>query len=287
MALGKEIRGKISSIQSTQKITKAMELVAASKMRKAQDLMNAGKTYANGLWSVIAHVSQANIDFQHPWFVHREVKKVGYVVVSTDRGLCGGLNINLFRTVLESMHELDKQNVGANFTTFGRKGASFFSRVSQVVSSKTDLPEDPELDSLLSAIRVQIDAFNAGEIDKLYLASNEFINSMVQKPQLVQLLPLHSSPEQKIERKFKWDYLYEPSAEELLSQLLIRYLEVQVYQAIVENVACEQAARMLAMKSATDNAGELIDELLLIYNKARQAAITQEISEIVGGAAAL
>jgi len=287
MAVGKDIRGKISSIQNTQKITKAMELVAASKMRRAQERMAAGKAYAEGLWSVIAHVAQANTEFKHPWFVQREVKNIGFVVVSTDRGLCGGLNINLFRTVLDSMRQWEADQVKHTTTAIGRKSAVFFQRISTLVSSEINLPDVPPLDYLLAAVRVQINAFNNGEIDKLFLASNEFINSMVQKPRLVQLLPLHAPDSEVFEREHEWDYLYEPGSEELLGYLLDRYLEVQVYQAVIENIACEQAARMLAMKSATDNAGELIDELLLAYNKARQAAITQEISEIVGGAAAL
>ena len=287
MAVGKEIRGKISSIKNTQKITKAMELVAASKMRRAQERMLAGKAYANGLWSVISHVAQANTELSHPWFGQRQVRNVGYVVVSTDRGLCGGLNINLFRSVAESMAEWEGDGVKHRTTAIGRKAAGFFQRSSDLVSSEVNLPDAPTVDNLLAAVHVQIETFNQGGIDKLFLASNEFINSMLQKPRLVQLLPLHALDSEVFVRAHKWDYLYEPGAEQLLGNLLERYLEVQVYQAVIENIACEQAARMLAMKSATDNAGELIDDLLLVYNKARQAAITQEISEIVGGAAAI
>lgn len=286
MAIGKEIRTQIGSIKNTQKITSAMELVAASKMRKAQERMKAGKPYVEELWNVMGHVAQANSEYPHSWFIERPVKNLATVVVSTDRGLCGGLNINLFKRVLEAMQPWQEQKAGISVSTYGSKALTFFSRLWKVKSQKTKLSDAPHLDDLLTTIRVQIEAYNNGEIDRLYLAYNEFVNSIVQNPKVIQLLPLMAADQQKLERSHQWDYLYEPNATQLLDELLERYIEVQVYQAVVENIACEQAARMVAMKSATDNAGDIVNELQLRYNKARQAAITQEISEIVAGAAA-
>jgi F-type H+-transporting ATPase subunit gamma len=286
MAAGKEIRTKISSIQSTQKITSAMEMVAASKMRKAQDRMQLGKPYAQRIRAVVGHIANSNPEYQHIYMTEREVNRVGYIVVSTDRGLCGGLNINLFKTMLKSMQAYSKQDVGIDICVVGAKAGSFFkSYGGNITASVRDLGEEPDLASLIGSVKTMLDAFSEGKIDKLYLVSNVFVNTMTQTPTQLQLLPLQAA--EKDELKHHWDYIYEPDAEELLEGLLRRYIESQVYQAVVENGACEQAARMLAMKSATDNAGELIGELQLVYNKARQAAITQELSEIVGGAAAI
>ena len=287
MAIGKEIRTQIGSIKNTQKITSAMELVAASKMRKAQERMKAGKPYMNTLWAIMGNLAQANSEYSHSWFVERPVKNVVSIVVSTDRGLCGGLNINLFKKVLEAMSPWQTQDAGISITAYGTKALSFFSRIWDIRSQQTKLPDAPGLNDLLTTINVAVKAYDDGEVDRVYLAYNEFVNSIVQKPQVIQLLPLSIDTQNKMERVYQWDYLYEPSAAQILDELLKRYVETQVYQAIVENIACEQAARMVAMKSATDNAGDIVNELQLRYNKARQAAITQEISEIVGGAAAL
>lgn len=287
MASGKEIRSQISSIQSTQKITSAMEMVAASKMRKAQDRMQLGKPYSKSIRSVVAHLAGANSEYKHVYMQERsEVKRVGFIVVSTDRGLCGGLNINLFKAALRAMAAEKELGHEIDICTIGAKAVSFFNSVGgNVVASVRDLGEEPELEMLIGSVKTMLDSFENGNIDKLYLMSNEFVNTMTQKPEQLQLVPLSDGKDE--EQKHLWDFIYEPSAEELLDGLLQRYIESQVYQAVVENIACEQASRMLAMKNATDNAGELIDELQLIYNKARQAAITQELSEIVSGAAAV
>jgi F-type H+-transporting ATPase subunit gamma len=286
MAGGKEIRSKISSIKSTQKITSAMEMVAASKMRKAQDLMAAGKPYAQRIRNVVGHLANANPEYRHRYLEEREVKRVGYILVSTDRGLCGGLNINTFKALLVSMRGYKEQGAEIELCTIGSKGQSFFGSMgAKIRASVRDLGDEPGLESLIGGIKVMLDAFDAGEIDRLYLVANSFVNTMSQKPFVDQILPLKA--EENESYKHHWDYLYEPDARELLDGLLVRYIESLVYQAVAENKACEQAARMIAMKSATDNAGELIDELQLVYNKARQAAITQELSEIVGGAAAV
>ncbi len=286
MAVGKEIRTKISSIQSTQKITSAMEMVAASKMRRAQDRMEVGKPYANRIRSVVGHLANANPEYQHLFMQEREVKRVGYIVVSTDRGLCGGLNINLFKAAIRSMKEWDDQGVPVDLCLIGAKASGFFGSFGgNIVAATRDLGEEPVLADLIGSVKTMLDAFADGNIDKLYLVGNEFVNTMTQNPQVEQILPLVA--EESDEMTHHWDYIYEPEARDLLDGLLARYIESLVYQAVVENGACEQAARMLAMKNATDNAGELIDDLQLIYNKARQAAITQELSEIVGGAAAI
>lgn len=286
MASGKEIRTQISSIKSTQKITSAMEMVAASKMRKAQDRMNVGKPYAQRIRSVVGHIANANPEYKHIYMLQREVKRVGFIIVSTDRGLCGGLNINLFKAAIRSMKELADQEIGIDLCLVGAKAAAFFNSYGgNVVAAVRDLGEDPVVSDLIGGVKVMLDAYAEGTIDKLYLVSNEFINTMTQNPQVEQLLPLLAEQDEQL--KHHWDYLYEPDAQELLDGLLIRYVESQVYQAVVENCACEQASRMLAMKNATDNAGDIIDDLQLIYNKARQAAITQELSEIVSGAAAI
>ena len=286
MAGTKEIRTQISSVKSTQKITSAMEMVAASKMRRAQDRMQLGKPYATRMRSVIGHLANANAEYTHRFMKERAVKRVGYVLISSDRGLCGGLNINAFKTALKSMKAWSDQGVAIDLCIIGAKAAQFFKSFGgNVVASTRDIGEAPTLADLIGSVKVMLDSFEEGNIDKLFLVSNEFVNTMTQKPNVVQLLPLVAEEETKL--KHHWDYIYEPDAEALLKGLLSRYIESQVYQSVVENAACEQAARMIAMKSATDNAGELIDSLKLIYNKARQTAITQELSEIVGGAAAV
>ena len=286
MAAGKEIRTKISSIQSTQKITSAMEMVAASKMRKAQDRMQLGKPYARRMRSVVGHIANAAPEYRHMYMITREVKRVGYIIVSTDRGLCGGLNINLFKSTIKSMQAWSDQNVDIDLSLIGAKSAAFFNSFGgNVISAVRDIGEEPSLSDLIGGVKTMLDAYEEGQIDRLYLVGNQFVNTMTQEPSVEQLLPLEA--EQSDEMKHHWDYIYEPDAKELLEGLLKRYIESQVYQAVVENGACEQAARMLAMKNATENAGELIDDLQLVYNKARQAAITQELSEIVSGAAAI
>ncbi|PTU74515.1 F0F1 ATP synthase subunit gamma [Pseudomonas mangrovi] len=289
MAGAKEIRSKIASIKSTQKITSAMEKVAVSKMRRAQQRMTASRPYAERIRQVIGHLSNANPEYRHAFMVERPVKRVGYIVVSSDRGLCGGLNTNLFKTLIKDMKQFHDQKVEAELCVIGSKGASFFrSTGGNVVAAISGLGESPSINDLIGSVKVMLDAFNSGRIDRLYVVSNKFINTMTQKPTLDQLLPLTSAVGQEAGvKKGLWDYIYEPDAQQLLDDLLVRFIESQVYQAVVENSAAEQAARMIAMKSATDNAGELIKELQLVYNKARQAAITQEISEIVGGAAAV
>ena len=286
MAAGKEIRTKISSIQSTQKITSAMEMVAASKMRKAQDRMQLGKPYARRMRSVVGHIANAAPEYQHMFMEKRDIKRVGYIVVSTDRGLCGGLNINLFKATVKSMKEWDDQGIEIDLSLVGAKATAFFgSYGGNVTAAVRDLGEEPSIADLIGGVKAMLDAYEEGKIDRLFLVSNQFVNTMTQEPAVEQLLPLEA--EESEEMKHHWDYIYEPDAKELLEGLLTRYIESQVYQAVVENGACEQAARMLAMKNATDNAGDLIDDLQLIYNKARQAAITQELSEIVSGAAAI
>ena len=286
MAVGKEIRTKIGSIKNTQKITKAMEMVAASKMRRAQDRMRAARPYADKMRDVISHLAHANTEYHHPYMNAREVKRAGYIIVTSDRGLCGGLNANLFRLTLNEMQKMESQGIELDLTLIGNKAVGFFSRLGgNVVSQTTNLGDTPHLSELIGAVKVMLDAFDEGRIDSLNIVFNDFVNSMTQKPHVEQLLPL--PPSDDVELEHHWDYLYEPDAKEVMDQLLIRYVESLVYQAVVENVACEQAARMVAMKSASDNAGKLIDELQLVYNKARQAAITQELSEIVAGAAAV
>jgi F-type H+-transporting ATPase subunit gamma len=286
MAAGKEIRTKITSIQSTQKITSAMEMVAASKMRKAQDRMQLGKPYARRMRSVVGHIANSAPEYRHIFMEKREVKRVGYIIVSTDRGLCGGLNINLFKTTIKSMKAWDDQGVGIDLCLVGAKASAFFNSYGgNVTAAARDLGEEPSISDLIGGVKTMLDSYENGDIDRLFLVGNQFVNTMTQDPMIEQLLPLEA--EESDEMKHHWDYIYEPDAKELLEGLLTRYIESQVYQAVVENGACEQAARMLAMKNATDNAGDLIDDLQLIYNKARQSAITQELSEIVSGAAAI
>jgi len=287
MAVGKEIKQKIGSIKNTQKITSAMEMVAASKMRKAQDRMAASRPYAEKIRSVVGHMANATSEYRHAYLQEREVKRVGYIVVTSDRGLCGGLNTNLLRSLVKDMQKFDNENVEVDICAIGQKGVSFFKSFGgNVVAAKTQLGDVPEAADLIGAVKVMLDAFDNGNIDRLYLAGNDFVNTMTQRPVVRQLLPL-AADEDGASSQGGWDYIYEPDAERLLTDILIRYIESQVYQAVVENTACEMAARMLAMKNATDNAGDIIKELNTLYNKARQAAITQEISEIVGGAAAV
>lgn len=286
MAVGKEVKTKINSVKSTQKITSAMEMVAASKMRRAQDRMLLGKPYAHRIRSVIGHIANSAPEYRHRYFDDRATKRVGYILVSTDRGLCGGLNINLFKTVLKEMQKWSDQGVEIDLCSIGSKAAAFFGAVgANVVATVRDMGDKPMVGELIGSVKVMLDAFDEGRIDKLFLVSNTFVNTMTQQPEVGQLLPLLAEDDKKL--KHYWDYIYEPDAKDLLDGLMIRYVESQVYQGVIENKACEQAARMVAMKNATDNAGELIDELELLYNKARQAAITQELSEIVSGAAAV
>jgi F-type H+-transporting ATPase subunit gamma len=282
----KEIRIKIASFKSTQKITKAMEMVAASKMRKAQDRMRATRPYAEKIRRVIGHLRLANPDFKHPFMVEREAKAVGFIVISTDRGLAGGLNVNLFKATLAAMREWQNKGADVSMCLIGSKGVQFFRRLNvQTLATVTHLGDRPHAADLIGTVKVMLDQYRDGKLDRLFLINNEFVNTMSQKPVVRQLLPVVPEDEDKLQKM--WDYIYEPSAADLLDGVLMRYIESQVYQGAVENVACEMAARMVAMKSATDNAGKLIEELQLIYNKARQAAITKEISEIVGGAAAV
>ncbi len=286
MAGEKEIRTQIRSIENTQKITRAMEMVAGSKMRKAQERMQHARPYAEKMRHVISHVAAANSEYKHPFLIAREVKRAGVIVVSTDRGLCGGLNTNEFRRVVERMDEWKQQGVETDFCVIGNKAAMFFKRFGvRILAQATHLGDTPAIEDLIGTIKVMLDAYTEGEIDSLYLVYNNFINSMTQSPAVEQLLPREPSDEEQV--KHYWDYIYEPGAKDVLDNLLTRYIESLIYQGVVENVACEQAARMVAMKAATDNAGELIGELKLVYNKARQASITQELSEIVAGAAAV
>jgi len=286
MAVGKEIRVKIASVQNTQKITRAMEMVATSKMRKAQDRMRAARPYADKMRNVISHVAQAHSEYRHPFLVKREVKRVGIIVVSTDRGLCGGLNSNMFRLLVQQMKKWQAEGTEFDVCTIGRKGLQFFQRVGgNVLGQVSKVGDQPHVEQLIGTVKIMLDAYMDGRIDQLLIASNDFVNSMTQKAHLEQLLPLQASGEAT--SAHHWDYIYEPEAQPVVDQLLGRYVESLVYQKVVENIACEQAARMVAMKSASDNAGKLIDELQLVYNKARQAAITKELAEIVGGAAAV
>jgi len=287
MAVGKEIRVKIASIKNTQKITRAMEKVATSKMRKTQSRMQATRPYSKKIAQIIRHLSHAKPEYTHPFMVDRAVKRVGVIVLTSDRGLCGGLNSNLFRLNLRQFRSWGKEKVEVQVAVIGQKGCSFFNGIgAKIIAQSTKLGDNPHLEDIIGVIKVMLDDYRDGQIDALYVGYNEFVNTMTQKPKLEQLLPIKSD-ELAPELSGHWDYLYEPDAKEVLDDLLVRYVESLVFQGLVENNACEQAARMVAMKSASDNAGKLIGELQLIYNKARQAAITQEISEIVGGAAAV
>jgi F-type H+-transporting ATPase subunit gamma len=286
MAIGKEIKKKIGSFENMQKITSAMQMVAASKMRRTQERMREGRPYAHKIRQVISHLANANPEYRHVYMVSREVKRIGYLVVSTDKGLCGGLNINLFRALVRDMADWHAKGVESDLALVGKKAASFFRSIGgNILGAVSDVGENPVLSDLIGSVKVMFDAYEEGKIDRLYIASNDFVNTMTQQPQMRQLLPL--DPDTGEDLGHRWDYLYEPDARELIEGLVMRFIESQVYQAVVENGACEQAAKMIAMKNATDNAGDLIDELTLVFNKARQAAITQEISEIVSGAAAV
>jgi F-type H+-transporting ATPase subunit gamma len=283
---GKEIRTKIRSVQNTQKITSAMEMVAASKMRRAQDRMRASRPYAEKMRNVIGHLALGHPEYKHPFMVERETKRVGIIVVSTDRGLCGGLNINLFKQVMAEAKQWQAKGAEVEFCTIGTKARSMFTGYGlNVVASATHLGDKPEVKDLIGTVKVMLDGYLEGRVDRLYLAYNEFVNSMTQSPRVDQLMPLQAAEDEQLKKH--WDYIYEPDAKSVVDSLMQRFIESLVYQGVVENGASEQAARMVAMKAATDNAGDLIDELQLVYNKARQAAITQEISEIVAGAAAV
>ena len=286
MAVGKEIRSKIKSVKNTQKITKAMEMVAASKLRKTQDRMAASRPYAERIRTVIGHLSEANPDYRHPFLESREVKRVGYIIITTDRGLCGSLNVNLFRAMLNDMREWQDKGVEVDICIVGAKGIAFFRRLkTNVVAATSHLGDAPSVADLVGTITVMTDEYGEGKIDRLFLAHNVFVNTMSQTPEIRTLIPVEAMDSEELQES--WDYIYEPDAVDLLDNVLNRYIESQVYRAAVENVACEMASKMVAMKAATDNAGKFIDQLQLVYNKARQAAITQEISEIVGGAAAV
>jgi F-type H+-transporting ATPase subunit gamma len=288
MAVGKEIRNKIGSIKNTQKITRAMEMVAASKMRKTKDRMQATRPYSQRIGRIIKHLAHANPEYKHSFLVQREAKRVGIIVISSDRGLCGGLNSNLFRKTLVQLSQWDKANIEVDVFTIVTKATVFFGNLKKatLVGQISKLGDTPHLQDIIGIIKIMLDAYEQGRIDELYVISNEFVNTMTQRPTIEKLLPV-AAGEMEEGLAGHWDYIYEPDAKDVLDHLLARYIESKVFQGLVENNACEQAARMVAMKSASDNAGKLIQELQLIYNKARQAAITQEISEIVGGAAAV
>lgn len=286
MAGAKEIRTKIKSVQNTQKITKAMEMVAASKMRRAQDRMHATRPYAEKIKKVVRHLGSSHPEYKHPFLQERPLKKVGLVVVTTDRGLCGGLNINLFKKALNQLGQWEQQNITFEAVTIGTKGLGFFKRLgAKIIAEVSHIGDRPEITDIIGPVQAMLKGYEDGEIDAIYLVSNTFVNTMTQEAEIHQLVPIEPSEDEEL--KHHWDYIYEPDAKEVLDNLMDRYIESLVYKSVVENVACEMAARMVAMKSATDNAGDLINELQLIYNKERQAAITQEISEIVSGAAAV
>jgi F-type H+-transporting ATPase subunit gamma len=284
----KEIRTKIRSVQNMQKITKAMEMVAASKIRKAQVQMEASRPYAERIRRVVGHLAHANPDYKHPFLVQREVKRVGYIVISTDRGLCGGLNVNMFKTVIGELGKWQAENVEVDLALVGQKAVLFFRRLGgNVVGTASHLGDRPSVNDLIGSIKIMLDSYSEGRIDRLFLVHNEFVSTMSQVPEVKTILPVSEIDLGEETLQEHWDYIYEPDAVDLLDDVLMRYIESQVYRGAVENFACEMAAKMIAMKSATDNAGEIISNLQLAYNKARQAAITQEISEIVGGAAAV
>jgi F-type H+-transporting ATPase subunit gamma len=287
MAGAKEIRGKIASIKNTRKITKALEMVAASKVRKAQDRMRAARPYADKIRKLVGHLRQVNLDYKHPFTLERPVQAVGIVVISTDRGLCGSLNLNLFKTTLTAIREAQSRNAKVYLCVIGSKALQFFRRLSgvEIAASVTHLGDRPHVKDLIGTTTVMLDFYRDTKVDQLLLVHNVFVNTMTQKGVVSQLLPLQTIDKDELQER--WDYIYEPDAADILDGILMRYIESQIFQGAVENVACEMAARMVAMKSASDNAGDLIDELQLIYNKARQAAITKELSEIVGGAAAV
>jgi len=286
MASGKEIRTKIASVKSTQKITKAMEMVAASKLRRTQQRMAASRPYAERIKTVIGHLSEANPDYRHPYLQSRDIKRVGFIVISTDRGLCGSVNVNTFREVVRDLRKWQEQGIEADLCLVGAKAMAYFRRLKvNVVAATSHLGEAPKVQDLIGAIKTMTDAYRQGTIDRLFLVHSVFVNTMRQEPTITQILPVEAIDKDALQTH--WDYIYEPDAAGLLDGVLDRYLESQVYRAAVENVACEMASKMVAMKAATDNAGKFIEGLQLQYNKARQAAITREIAEIVGGAAAV
>ena len=286
MTVGREIKKKIGSVENTKKVTSAMQMVAASKMRRTQDRMHEARPYSNAIRAVIGHLANSSPEYRHQFMTEREVKRIGFIVVSTDKGQCGGLNTNMFRELLRELKSWDDQEIKADLALIGNKAASFFRSVGgNVVAAINGVGEVPEVESLVGSLKIMLDSFSNETIDRLDIVSNEFISSMQQKPRIRQLLPLVHSEDP--DTTHQWDYIYEPEARDLIDGLVQRHVESQVYQAVVENTACEQAARMIAMKNATDNAENMIEELALLYNNARQAAITQEIAEIVGGAAAL
>ena len=289
MAGSREIRNKIKSVQNTRKITKAMEMVAASKMRRAQERMRHARPYADKVRNIAAHLAHANPEYRHPFLVRRDtIKAAGVILVTTDKGLCGGLNTNVLRMLTTRMRELEKAGTKLQVTAIGNKGLGFMQRIgAKVVSQITQLGDTPHLEKMIGPVKLQLDAYAAGEIDAVYIAYTRFINTMKQEPVVEQLLPLDPSKLQETSREYSWDYLYEPDAQSVLDELLLRYVEAMVFQAVAENMASEQSARMVAMKSASDNAKKVIGDLQLSYNKARQAAITKELSEIVSGAAAV
>ena len=288
MAGSKEIRSKIKSVQNTRKITKAMEMVAASKMRKAQERMRTARPYGDKIRNIAAHLASANPEYRHPYLIKREIKNAGFIVVTTDKGLCGGLNTNVLRAVTAKLRELESVGKKTQVTAIGNKGLGFMNRIgAKVVSSLIQMGDVPRMDKLIGPIKVQLDAYAAGEIDAVYLAYTRFINTMSQESVVEQLLPLSPEKMQETSREYSWDYIYEPDAQSVLDDLMVRYVEALVYQALTENMASEQSARMVAMKSASENAKEVIDALQMSYNKSRQAAITKELSEIVSGAAAV
>jgi len=287
MAGAKEIRTKIASVKSTQKITKAMQMVAASKMRRAQDKMSQSRPYAQAMRTLIGHIALGHLEYKHPYTVDRPVKNVGYIIVSTDRGLCGGLNINLFKLVLNQIKNDDEKGIKSSIAVIGNKGIGFFSHVGvKTLAHASGMGDNPSVESLIGSVRLMLKAFDNHEIDKLCLVYNNFVNTMVQTPVIEQLLPIPEAEKTSV-KSDTWDYIYEPDAKVLLDQIFKRYIEAMVYQGVVENLASEQSARMVAMKAATENADTLVSDLQLVYNKARQAGITQEITEIVSGAAAV
>ncbi|SFC49045.1 F0F1 ATP synthase subunit gamma [Pseudoalteromonas denitrificans] len=286
MASGKEIKSKIGSIKNTQKITSAMEKVAASKMKKAQERMASSRPYAENIRKVIGHIAHGSLEYNHPYLEEREAKRVGYIVISTDRGLCGGLNTNMFKTLVQNVQAFKAQDVEVDFAAIGNKAANFLSRFEdKVLAQASGLGDAPSIQDVIGPVKIMLDAYNEGKLDRLFLVYNNFVNTMKQEPKIDQLLPLPKAESQALSHR--WDYIYEPDPKAILDTLMVRFVESQVYQGVVENAASEQASRMVAMKAATDNAGDLMDELQLVYNKARQAAITQEISEIVAGSAAV
>lgn len=289
MASGKEIRGKIKSVENTKKITKAMEMVAASKMRKAQDRMHAARPYSDKIRNITANLSQANPEYSHPFLVKSDLSKtIGFIIVTTDKGLCGGMNTNSLRLVTTKLRELEAQGKKVETVAIGNKGLGFLNRIgARVVSHAVQIGDTPHLDKLIGPVKVMLDAYQDGKLDAVYVVYTKFINTMKQEPMMEQLLPLAADKLKADEDSLAWDYIYEPDAQTVIDELLVRYVEALIFQAVAENLASEQSARMVAMKSASDNAGSVIGELKLVYNKTRQAAITKELSEIVAGAAAV